>query len=84
LKYTVRLKNKAQASLEKLSSKDLKRIVTELGKLEINPFLARAVKLKGVEGYRIRKRDYRILYTVDKKKKEIYVYRIKHRREVYR
>lgn len=84
MKYTVRLKNKAQASLEKLSSKDLKRIVTELGKLEINPFPNQTEKLKGIEGYRIRKGDYRILYTVNKKKKEIYVYRIKHRREAYR
>ncbi len=82
--YTVRLKNKAQASLERLSSKDLKRIVLELGTLEANPFPIGAVKLKGIEGYRIRKGDYRILYTVDKKKKVIYVYRIKHRREAYR
>ena len=44
-----------------------------------------AVKLASIEdGWRIRVGDYRVLYTVDDKGQVVRVYRIAHRREVYR
>lgn len=54
--------------------------------LSDTPLPRGALKLKGkeVEGWRIRVGDYRILYTVDDDKKTVNVYRIGHRREVYR
>ncbi|MBN1760649.1 MAG: type II toxin-antitoxin system RelE/ParE family toxin [Chitinispirillaceae bacterium] len=42
-------------------------------------------KLSGtMDGYRILTGDFRILYTIDDRKKVVTVYRIRHRREVYR
>ena len=41
-------------------------------------------KLVGEEGYRIRVGDYRILYRIDDEAKKVFIYRMKHRREVYR
>ncbi len=43
-----------------------------------------ARKLTGQEGYRIRKGGYRILYVIDDAAALVRVYRIGHRREVYR
>lgn len=42
-------------------------------------------KLTGSQNaYRLRKGDYRVLYTVDDSAKTIIIYKIAHRREVYR
>jgi mRNA interferase RelE/StbE len=41
-------------------------------------------KLFGEDAYRIRQGDYRILYTIDDEKRLVEVYKIGHRREVYR
>ncbi len=40
--------------------------------------------LIGEEGYRIRVGDYRILYRIDDETKKVFIYRMKHRRKVYR
>lgn len=42
------------------------------------------VKLTADEGYRIRSGDYRIIYRIDDKNRIVYIYRVKHRKEVYR
>ena len=41
-------------------------------------------KLATGDGYRVRQGDYRIVYTVDDKAREVEVYKIRHRREIYR
>ena len=41
-------------------------------------------KLAADEGYRIRAGDFRILYRIDDRAKEVIIYRVKHRREAYR
>lgn len=42
-------------------------------------------KLTGSKNaYRVRKGDYRVLYTVDDTQKTIVIYKISHRREAYR
>ena len=42
------------------------------------------VKKLGRAGWRLRVRDYRILFAVDDEKHIITIYRIRHRREAYR
>jgi mRNA interferase RelE/StbE len=84
--YTILLERQAEKELRNLPSKILRRIDKRLLALVDEPFPRGVVKLKGKEGegWRIKTGDYRILYTVDKEKKIIKVYRIKHRREAYR
>jgi len=43
-----------------------------------------AKKLNGVDGWRVRKGDYRILYTIDEARRLVRVYRVGHRKDVYR
>ena len=56
-----------------------------LGKLKDNPFSIPYKKLKGKENlFRIRIGDYRLIYSIDKKKKKIYLIRILHRQKAYK
>ena len=61
-----------------------KRIFKKINLLEKNPFGQRAKKLAGGKGYRIRIGDYRVVYMIDVKKKEVVITKIRHRREVYK
>lgn len=42
------------------------------------------IKLKGYNTYRLRIGDYRKLYQIEDKKKEVTVYNIAHRKDAYR
>ena len=60
---------------------DVKRKILTLSE---NPRPFGCKKLTDDEGYRLRSGDFRILYRIDDRLKEIINYRIKHRKEVYR
>ena len=49
-----------------------------------NPRPKISKKLKGKDSYRLRIGDYRIVYNIDDKNKTITVFRIRHRKDVYR
>jgi len=84
--YTVLLERQAEKELRALPPATLRRIDKRLIALAEEPWPRGSTKLKGKEsdGWRIKSGDYRILYTVDKRRKVVRVYRIKHRREAYR
>lgn len=84
MSYRVELETRAQREILHLP-KEVQGFLTELiDDLQANPRPPGAKKLTGQEGYRIRKGDYRVLYTINDKDRLIRVYRIGHRREVYR
>jgi len=82
--YRVRIIPRAQRDLDDITGKLFDQISEAILALGDEPRPQGAVKLTGLEGYRIRVRDMRILYRIDDQAKEVIVYRIKHRREVYR
>lgn len=60
----------------------LKRAIEEL---QTNPRPVQSKKLMTMKySYRLRKGDYRILYTVDDAERTVVVYKIAHRHESYR
>lgn len=68
-----------------LPQKDLAVMKDLILALTENPRPPRCKKLAGGNAeYRIRYRDYRILYSVDDKTQQVIVYGILHRREAYR
>ena len=83
--YTIIIENKAQKDFLKLSpphDNSVKKGIDGLMK-EARPHGVK--RLSGIKnGYRVRVGDYRILYTIDDQMKIVTVYRIRHRREVYR
>jgi mRNA interferase RelE/StbE len=84
MKYRVDLENRAQRELLELPKEIQRRLSTVLDDLQVNPRPPGAKKLIGKEGYRIRKGDYRILYTINDPQLLVQIYRIGHRREIYR
>ena len=83
--YTVIIENKAQKEFLKLSPPHGNSVNKAIEKLENVPRPSGVKKLSGTkDGYRVRVGDHRILYTIDDRRKVITIYRIRHRREVYR
>ena len=76
--------SKAQKDLDAFPTGIFKQIKNKILLLTQNPHPSGCLKLTAEEGYRLRAENYRILYRIDDKKKVIYIYRIKHRKEVYR
>jgi mRNA interferase RelE/StbE len=79
--------------IEKAAQKDFKRLVRPwdeavqktISSLAMNPRPNGVKKLSGsADGYRVRVGDFRILFTIEERRKLVVVFRIRHRREVYR
>jgi len=60
-------------------------VIEKIESLEVNPRPRGIKKLRlEEENYRLRVRDIRIIYRIDDREKKVFIYRVKHRREVYR
>jgi mRNA interferase RelE/StbE len=82
--YSVFIKKSAARELEALPRKDLTRIVERIGSLMDDPRPLGCEKLAGMELYRIRQGNYRIVYSIEDNVLTVWVVKVGHRREVYR
>jgi mRNA interferase RelE/StbE len=83
--YSVLLRPAAQRDWDHLPATAHQRVEAALLKLEENPRPHGSKKLTGRENeWRLRMGEYRLLYEVDDKARVVRVFRIRHRREVYR
>jgi mRNA interferase RelE/StbE len=82
--YKISVRGKAKKQILQISPPHFQRIKNQIDKLRENPRPNGAKKLKGESGYRIRVGNYRILYEIDDKAKLLIIYRVKHRRDVYK
>jgi len=83
--YDVRLTPPAQKDLDGFRGELLKKFEKIILGLRENPRPHNSKKLSGGGArWRIRAGDYRILYEIDESEKTIKVFRIAHRKEVYR
>ncbi|MBS3166858.1 type II toxin-antitoxin system RelE/ParE family toxin [Candidatus Woesearchaeota archaeon] len=73
----------ALKQLEKLDLNLKKRIIFALERLRIRPESCDIKKLIGMQGYRFRVGDYRIIFDMEKDKLWILVLKIGHRKEIY-
>jgi mRNA interferase RelE/StbE len=62
----------------------IKNIFKKIEGLAKNPKRKGVKKLIGIDGYRLQVGKYRILFTIEEKEKIIKVFKIKHRKDVYR
>lgn len=81
--YKLLLLPSAQKDLNEFKGKTLDFLVRKINSLKKNPRPHGCLKLTAAQGYRIRSGNYRIIYRIDDKKNEVFVYRIKHRKEAY-
>lgn len=82
-KYNVVLSKKAEKFLDTLSYKTLLPIIKALEGLIDNPRPYGYLKMKGVEAYRMRVGDYRIIYEIQDNILLIDVIDIGHRKNIY-
>jgi len=82
--YQVFLLPPAQKNLDSFRGKEHSKLIKFISSLSKNPRPVGAKKLTNELGYRIRAGKYRILYRIDHTEKKVYVYRVRHRCEVYR
>lgn len=82
--YQVVLSNAATKQLRKLPIQIAQRIQAQLFELENDPRPTGCKKLVGVEAWRIRIGDYRVIYEIYDNVLIISVIEIGHRKEIYK
>lgn len=82
--YHVEVTKSAAKTLRGLPTRDQERIRARLRALANDPTPTSASKLVGVDAWRIRQGDYRIVYTITDSILLVTVIKIDHRSTVYR
>ena len=83
-KYSVFIKPSAVKELDAINKKDLRRTTNRILGLADSPGPAGCERLSGEDKIRLRQGNYRIVYSVDDKKKTVLIVKVGHRREVYK
>lgn len=76
--------NHAQKELYKIPDAIAKTILKHVFGLTENPYPANSKKLSGQDNWRVRVGSFRVIYTIDTKRKEITILRVADRKTVYR
>jgi len=82
-KYELVVRPSVGKDTKEIPSKDLKKILQKIEALCDKPHPLGSVKLSGLEYYRIRQGDYKIIYEIEDTRLIVAVIKIGHRRKVY-
>ncbi|MCX6151876.1 MAG: type II toxin-antitoxin system RelE/ParE family toxin [Ignavibacteriales bacterium] len=82
--YKIIIKPSAIKDLDILPDVELNKILTRINQLKEEPRPIGIQKLTDKEGYRIRSGNYRVLFEINDKLKSVLIYRIKHRKDIYK
>jgi mRNA interferase RelE/StbE len=82
--YKLLIKPSAVKELETIPARDRRRLATRIRSLASTPRPPGSEKLTGVELYRIRQGNYRVLYEIQDATLVVLVIKIGHRRDIYR
>ncbi len=85
LKYIIRIDTEAEKAFKKLSGRDREYVAERIKSLAVNPRPDGVKKLKGMRDlYRVRARNYRIVYRIFDSEITILVVNIAKREDAYR
>jgi mRNA interferase RelE/StbE len=86
LSHEILIKASAEKDIRRLPRDVRERVVSAILALreEPRPPGVRKLKGRGEEGWRIRVGDYRVVYRIDDSLRQVAIYRVRHRRDVYR
>ena len=85
VKYSLEIKQSAQRELDALDNALFTRIDRKILALADNPRPSGCRKLRGYKDHwRVRVGDWRLVYIIDDRAKQVTITRVAHRREVYR
>ena len=84
--YRFLLKASAAKEIEALGTKaDRLRVINRIQALSSDPRAQGSEKLAGyLDRYRVRQGQYRIVYLIDDKRHEVTLFKVAHRKDVYR
>jgi mRNA interferase RelE/StbE len=82
--YAIDFVPSAARAFAKLAAKERKRIAVKIDALGAQPRPPGAEKLTGIDAWRVRVGDYRIVYEVRDRVLVVLVLAVGHRREIYR
>ena len=82
--WTVHIARPAQKEMANLPTGVASRIDAAILKLEKDPYVTGARKLRGLKGYRFRVGRYRILYDIDQTARAVTIFGVRHRKDAYR
>ena len=82
--YDILFKESVWKDLKKIPKRELKKILSRIGKLGNDPRPVGFEKLTGEELYRIRQGNYRIVYSIQDNELTVWVIKVGHRKDVYR
>lgn len=82
--YELRFKASVAKDLRGIPKTDIRRILASAEGLRSDPRPPGSQKLSGAEQYRIRQGNYRLVYSIDDAQRVVEVFRIGHRKDVYR
>jgi mRNA interferase RelE/StbE len=84
--YRLLIKASAAKEIEALGTKaDRQRVVQRIQQLAVDPRTVGSEKLAGyADRYRLRQGQYRIIYLIDDGRHEVTIFKVGHRKDVYR
>jgi mRNA interferase RelE/StbE len=82
--YEILFKESVYRELKNIPKTDLKKILSKIEGLADDPRPTGSQKLTGLELYRIRQGQYRIVYSIQDNELLVHVVKVGHRKDVYR
>ena len=82
--YKIYFKKSVWKDFQPIPKKDLKNILKVIESLSKDPRPSGCRKLSGQEKYRLRKGQYRIIYSIQDDDISVWIVKVGHRKNVYR
>lgn len=82
--YELVFKRSVAKDLRDLPNKEVARVLQRINALADDPRPSGCEKLSGLERYRIRQGDYRIVYEIQGRRLVVLIVKVGHRKDVYR
>jgi len=82
--YRAVISRSAVKELDSLSPKTHDKVIDHIRQIEGNPRIFGAEKLTGIDAYKLRVGNLRIIYTIDDKDKVVEIVMVDDRKQVYK
>lgn len=83
-RYKVVFRRSVARDMRQIPNRDIRRILAAIESLSDDPRPSGLEKLSGLERYRVRQGDYRIIYEIRNDELIVVVVKIGHRKDAYR
>jgi mRNA interferase RelE/StbE len=84
VEYDIYFRESVWKDFQKISKKDLNKILKRIRMLSEDPRPTGCEKLTGQDRYRLRQGKYRIVYSIQDKELTVWIVKVGHQKDVYR